>query len=75
MKTYKNVSIESISPLILSGGVVAIFQGRSEVGPRALGNRSIVWDPQLPYGRAYVNRIKQREPWRPFAGTLSLIHI
>ena len=70
MKTYKNVSIDSVFPLILSGGAVAIFQGRSESGPRALGNRSIVWDPQLPYGRAYINRIKQRESWRPFAGTI-----
>ena len=55
MKTYKNVSIDSIIPLILSGGeFVAIFQGRSESGPRALGNRSIVWDPQLPYGRGLI---------------------
>ena len=68
MKTYKNVSIDSIFPLILSGGAVAIFQGRSESGPRALGNRSIVWDPQLPYGRAYINRIKQRESFMGCVG-------
>ena len=31
---------------IESGGVIALFQGRSEIGPRALGHRSIIADPR-----------------------------
>lgn len=70
MKTYKNATEEKIVHLILNGAAVALFQGRAETGPRALGNRSILWDPQLTYGRTYINRIKKRESWRPFAGTI-----
>lgn len=70
MKTYKNVDSYKVASLIISGAAVALFQGRAEAGPRALGNRSILWDPQLAFGRAYLNKIKQRESWRPFAGTI-----
>ena len=56
--------------LILAGHPVAIFQGRSEVGQRALGNRSIVYDPRDAHGREIVNQIKQRESYRPFAATV-----
>jgi carbamoyltransferase len=47
--------------------VVAWFDGRSELGPRALGHRSILADPRHIENWARVNRIKGREPWRPFA--------
>lgn len=50
------------------GRVVGWFQGRSEWGPRALGNRSILAHPGLPGMREVLNaRIKHREPFRPFA--------
>ena len=50
------------------GGVVAWFQGRSEYGPRALGNRSFLADPRNESARENLNRkIKKREPFRPFA--------
>ena len=50
------------------GNVVGWFQGRSEWGPRALGNRSILAHPGLPDMRNVLNtRIKDREPFRPFA--------
>jgi carbamoyltransferase len=53
---------------IAAGDVVGWFQGRSEWGPRALGNRSIVTDPRRPDMRDILNaRIKRREPFRPFA--------
>jgi carbamoyltransferase len=39
----------------------------SEFGPRALGNRSLIADPRGPETKDRVNRIKQREPFRPFA--------
>jgi len=53
---------------IADGLVVGWFQGRMEFGPRALGNRSIVVDPRRAEMKAILNdRIKKREPFRPFA--------
>ena len=54
--------------MIAEGKVVGWFQGRSEYGPRALGNRSIIADPRNEKMRDIVNaRIKFRENFRPFA--------
>jgi carbamoyltransferase len=51
-----------------SGGVVGWFQGRTEWGPRALGNRSILADPRRENMKQVLNeRIKRREGFRPFA--------
>ena len=47
--------------------IVGWFQGRSEVGPRALGSRSILANPIYGDNWGRVNRIKSREAWRPFA--------
>ncbi|MAE11511.1 MAG: hypothetical protein CL876_06335 [Dehalococcoidales bacterium] len=53
---------------LVDGKVVAWFQGRSEWGPRALGNRSILADPRSEEMKELVNaKIKFREPFRPFA--------
>jgi carbamoyltransferase len=53
---------------IAEGQVVGWFQGRMELGPRALGNRSIVADPRHPGMKDILNeRVKHREPFRPFA--------
>ncbi len=53
---------------ILDQKVIALFQGRYEWGPRALGNRSILADPRRAEMKDIVNRkIKFREPFRPFA--------
>lgn len=60
--------------LIREPNIVAIFQGRSENGPRALGNRSILFDPTVPDGKDHVNRVKRREYFRPFAGTILAEH-
>jgi carbamoyltransferase len=61
---------KEVAELISNGNIVAIYQGRSESGPRALGNRSILFDPRVENGKEIVNRVKQREWWRPFAGTV-----
>ena len=54
--------------LLAEGKIIGWFQGRSEVGPRALGNRSILADPSRPEMKDRVNnQVKRREPWRPFA--------
>ena len=59
---------------IIDGKIVAIFQGGSEWGPRALGNRSILFDPRNPDAKDIVNKVKKREWYRPFAGTILLEH-
>lgn len=66
----KIVSYEDIIDLLVGGNIVAMYQGRSEAGPRALGNRSILFDPRVKDGKDIVNRIKNREWYRPFAGTI-----
>lgn len=54
--------------LIAGGKVVAWFQGRGEIGARALGKRSILADPRNAKIADYINaEIKHREIWRPFA--------
>lgn len=54
--------------LVAQGLVVGWFQGAAEVGPRALGNRSILGDPRTPAIKDLINvRVKHREYFRPFA--------
>ena len=61
--------IESeVASRLARGQIVGWFQGRMEIGPRALGNRSILANPSDPSIKDRVNRdVKHREPWRPFA--------
>ena len=61
---------EDIVDLLTSKNIVALYQGRSENGPRALGNRSILFDPRFKDGKDFVNQVKHREYFRPFAGTI-----
>ncbi|HVF79654.1 MAG TPA: carbamoyltransferase C-terminal domain-containing protein [Solirubrobacteraceae bacterium] len=56
--------------LIASDCIVAWFQGRMELGPRALGSRSILASPLSTVTRDRVNAIKRRESWRPLAPSL-----
>jgi carbamoyltransferase len=54
--------------LLAEGNVFGWFQGRSEFGPRALGNRSILADPRTPGMKDKLNtRVKHRQAFRPFA--------
>ena len=63
--------VERTVDSIANGDVVGWFQGRSEWGPRALGNRSIVVDPRRPDMKDILNeRIKRREGFRPFAPSI-----
>ena len=66
---------EDIIKLITNKNIVALFQGRSEAGPRALGNRSILYDPTDPKGKDIVNKVKRREYFRPFAGSILKEHV
>ena len=60
--------VAAMVDLLESGRVVALHQGRSESGPRALGNRSIIGDPRRPEMQDYINYdVKGREWFRPLA--------
>jgi carbamoyltransferase len=69
-KIIKDVTPEYVAKLISEKNIVALYQGGSECGPRALGNRSILYDPRDPNGKDHVNIVKKREWFRPFAGTV-----
>ncbi len=60
--------VPAVARLLAEGQVVGWYQGRSEWGPRALGNRSILADPARPGVQQLINdKIKRRESFRPFA--------
>jgi len=67
---YIGDDVNEVVDLIVKGFVVAWFQGRAELGPRALGNRSIIADPRRRDMWGIVNKIKGREWWRPLAPSL-----
>lgn len=56
-----------ISKILSLNDVVAVLRGRMEFGPRALGNRSILASPKKKNTKDKINKIKNREYWRPFA--------
>lgn len=58
---------DEVAGYLAAGEIVGWFRGRMELGPRALGNRSILADPRTPATRDRVNRLKGRESWRPLA--------
>ena len=68
----RDTNYNEIAHYLVARKTVAIFQGRSEAGPRALGNRSILYDPRDPNGKDKVNKIKRRESFRPFAASVLL---
>ena len=64
----KYTKVTDIVDLITSGKIGGIIKGYSEVGPRALGNRSIICDPSFPDMKDIINaKVKFREWFRPFA--------
>ena len=78
---WREIAIETIrdeerlaagtAAAIAEGAVVGWYQGRSEWGPRALGNRSILADPRRGDMKDVLNlKIKRRESFRPFAPSI-----
>lgn len=69
LRHQRIIGIENVTASLLAkGNIVGWFQGRLEWGPRALGNRSILTDPRdIKMKDLLNNRIKHREPFRPFA--------
>jgi len=72
VKFSKPKSIEkTTAEAIARGKIVAWFNGRMEVGPRALGARSILADPSKARMKDLINaRVKHRDPWRPFCPSI-----
>jgi carbamoyltransferase len=72
----RSALLDSVAAMIERGLVVGWFQGRSEWGPRALGNRSILANPTLPTMKDVINqKIKRRESFRPFAPSVLREHV
>ena len=68
---YKQSSLKEVAQIISKGQIVGWFQGRSEYGPRALGNRSILADSRRKDMKDILNmRVKHRESFRPFAPSI-----
>lgn len=70
--SLKNISGDSFKvsdfvDQICQGKSIAVYQGLAEAGPRALGNRSIFFNAMSPEAKSVVNKIKNREWYRPFA--------
>lgn len=66
--TAVDLDLDVIANSVADGKIICWFQGRSEFGPRALGNRSFITDPRRKEMKDILNsRVKFREWYRPFA--------
>ena len=59
--------VDNLLQELLDYGIVGVANGKAEFGPRALGNRSLLADPRGQEMKDKVNKIKQRQEFRPFA--------
>tara|TARA_R110001592_G_scaffold178249_1_gene418935 strand:+ start:1844 stop:3466 length:1623 start_codon:yes stop_codon:yes gene_type:complete len=67
-ETPDEQTIDKVVDLLVEGKIIGWMQGGGEVGPRALGNRSILMHPGIKNGKNIINaKVKHREYWRPFA--------
>jgi len=62
--------LDRVANALANGKIVAWYQGNGEIGPRALGNRSILMDPRIPNGKDKMNEVKNREFFRPFGASI-----
>lgn len=65
--TLEPLDLGKVAKLLADGAVVAWTHGRCEMGPRALGHRSLLAAPFTEAMRDRLNAIKKREPFRPIA--------
>lgn len=70
MNVQEDIHYADVAKLLCDRKIVALFQGRSESGPRALGNRSMLYTPTDPNGKDRVNKVKRREYFRPLAASM-----
>jgi carbamoyltransferase len=70
-KVYgKKISIKEVSDILQNKKSLGIYYKLAESGPRALGHRSIFFDARNPNAKELINRVKNREWYRPFAGIM-----
>lgn len=73
MRLDESALLDQVARELAAGKIVGWFQGRSEMGPRALGCRSILADPRQAETKDLINdRVKHRESFRPFAPAVLL---
>jgi carbamoyltransferase len=71
----EEVNLTEVAQAIADGAIIGWYQGKSESGNRALGNRSILADPRNPNIKDIINNtIKMREDFRPFAPSVMEEH-
>ncbi len=69
-------TISKVASLLAEGWVVGWMDGHGEIGPRALGHRSILFDPRSSGAKEMLNsRVKFRESWRPYAASVLAEHV
>lgn len=67
------LDIENLAKIIVDGKIIGVARGRSEHGPRSLGNRSILCNPMIREMKNILNsKVKNREWYRPFAPVVRL---
>lgn len=67
-------TIREVVEALRDGKTVGWYQGHGEIGPRALGNRSLLINPMIEGARDTINKIKKREPYRPFGASVLKEH-
>jgi carbamoyltransferase len=68
-------TIKTVAKLLSEGNIIGWYQENGEVGPRALGNRSILMDPRIKNGKKNINNVKKRENYRPFGASILREHV
>ena len=69
--TPDDATISEVAELLADGKIVGWYQGHGELGPRALGNRSILMNPMIADGKDILNsKVKHREWFRPFGASV-----
>lgn len=64
-------TIKETAEKLAQGKIIGWYQGHGEIGPRALGNRSILMSPEVKNGKSILNnKVKHREDYRPFAASI-----
>jgi carbamoyltransferase len=72
-ETPSKNTIKKAAEMIANGKIIGWCQGRGEIGPRALGNRSILMRADIENGKDIINnRVKHRESYRPFGCSVLL---
>lgn len=67
------IEVKELVQKLVNGEIIGVVRGRSEHGPRALGNRSIICDPTIGEMKDTLNaKVKGREYYRPFAPVVRL---